>query len=97
MGVVSDDVDRLGDLIDRIVGDLALPRVVRGDSSGSAPIQRAYGLAHRRLGISHVVGTQFATKRGSKGLTALTVMSLVERGELGPDTAARSVLGDDLP
>lgn len=73
IGVVSDDVDRLGDLIDRIVADLALSGVVLGDISGSAPIQRAYGLAHRGLGISHVVGTQFATKSGSKGLTALTV------------------------
>ena len=43
------------------------------------------------------VDTQFAIASGSKGLTALAVMSLVERGELGLDTTARSVLGADLP
>ena len=32
-----------------------------------------------------------------KVLTALTVMALVERGDLTLDTAARSVLGTDLP
>ena len=44
----------------------------------------------------NTVDTLFATASGTKGLTALTVMSLVERGELGLDTPARSVLGGDL-
>jgi CubicO group peptidase (beta-lactamase class C family) len=34
---------------------------------------------------------------GTKGLTALTVVSLIESGELGLDSTARSVLGPDLP
>src|SRR4029450_2872931 len=37
------------------------------------------------------------TAGGSKGFTALAVMSLVGDGVLGLDTTARSLLGDDLP
>ena len=36
MGVVCDDVDGLGDLIDRMVADLGLSGVVRVDIGGSA-------------------------------------------------------------
>ena len=39
----------------------------------------------------------FATASGAKTLTALAVMSLVERGTLELGTTARSLLGDDLP
>ncbi len=60
-------------------------------------MQRAYGQAHRGLGVPNTVDTQFGIASGSKGLTALTVMSLVEGRELGLDTTARSVLGADLP
>lgn len=40
--------------------------------------------------------TQFGIASGTKGLTALAVVSLVERGELELTTTARSVLGRDL-
>ena len=70
---------------------------IRIDLDGSLAVQQAYGLAHRGLGVPTTVDTQFSIASGSKGLTALTVMSLVERGELGLDTSARSVLGADLP
>jgi CubicO group peptidase (beta-lactamase class C family) len=43
------------------------------------------------------VETVFAIASGTKTLTALTVMSLVERGTLELGTTARSLLGDDLP
>jgi CubicO group peptidase (beta-lactamase class C family) len=43
------------------------------------------------------VDTRFAIASGLKGLTALTVMSLVEDGTLSMSTTARSLLGDDLP
>jgi CubicO group peptidase (beta-lactamase class C family) len=71
--------------------------VVRLDRAGDTEISRAYGAADRSHGILNTVRTQFATASGSKGLTALTVMSLVERGTLALDTTARSLLGDDLP
>ena len=76
---------------------MGLSGLIRVDLDGSLAVQRAYGLAHRGLGVPTTVDTQFAIASGSKGLTALAVMSLVERGELGLDTTARSVLGTDLP
>jgi CubicO group peptidase (beta-lactamase class C family) len=88
--------DGLGDLVDRLVADEGLSGVVRVDRAGTIAVQRAYGLAHRGLGIPTTIDTQFAVASGTKGLTALTVMSLVEGGELDLATTARSVLGDDL-
>lgn len=96
MGSATDGLDGLDNRIDRIVTDEGLSGVVRLDIQGSVVFQRAYGLAHRGLDIPTTIDTQFAIASGSKGLTALTVMTLVERGELGLETTARSVLGDDL-
>jgi CubicO group peptidase (beta-lactamase class C family) len=95
-GGVGLDRDGLADRVDGIVAEEGLSGVVRLDLGGRVAMQRAYGLAHRGLGIPTTVDTQFAIASGSKGLTALTVMSLVESGELGLDTTARTVLGDDL-
>ena len=98
----QDDTGPLGvehpmaDLVDGIAADVAFSGVVRVDLEGRTAVQRAYGLAHRGLGIPTNVDTQFGIASGSKGLTALTVMSLVERGELHLDTTARSLLGADL-
>jgi CubicO group peptidase (beta-lactamase class C family) len=92
-----DDREGLGDLIDGIAADVGFSGAIRVDLDGSLAVQRAYGLAHRGLGVPNTVDTQFAIASGSKGLTALAVMSLVERGELDMDTPARSLLGDDLP
>ncbi len=54
-------------------------RVDRGDDSSFA---RAYGLAHRGHRIANTVDTRFGIASGTKGVTAVTVMTLVERGEL---------------
>ena len=91
------DQDRLGESgrSDRRRGGLV--GSVRVDLDGGLAVQRAYGLAHRGLGIPNTVDTQFAIASGTKGLTALAVMSLVEGGELALETTARSVLGADLP
>jgi CubicO group peptidase (beta-lactamase class C family) len=93
----GDDRDGLGDLVDGIAAEVGLSGVIRIDVEGSLAVQRAYGLAHRGLGVSNSVDTQFGIASGAKGLTALTTMSLVEHGELELDTTARSVLGGDLP
>ena len=87
----------LGDLVDEIAVDVGFSGVIRVDLVGSLAVQRAYGLARRDLGVPNTVDTQFAIASGSKTLTALAVMSLVEDGELGLDTTARSLLGADLP
>lgn len=87
----------LGELVDRIAAAEGLSGVVRVDLGGRPVVQRAYGLAYRGLAVSTRVDMQYAIASGTKGLTALTVMSLVETGALALDTTARSVLGADLP
>lgn len=71
--------------------------VVRVDRPDGAPLCTAYGLADRAHEIPSTVETLFAVASGSKGLTALAVMGLIERGSLELGTTARSLLGDDLP
>ena len=53
-------------------------------------------MAHRGFEVPNTADTQFAIASGSKGFTALTVVSLIVDGTLSLDTTARSVLGNDL-
>ena len=93
-----DDVNgELGELVDAIAAETGLSGVIRVDVDGRAVVQRAYGFAHRAHRVANRVDTRFATASGTKGLTALAVMSLVETGELTLQTTARSLLGGDLP
>ena len=71
--------------------------VIRVDDADSGVAEWAFGFADRRHSIVNTTDTQFAIASGGKTFTALTVMSMVERGELSLDTTARSVLVDDLP
>jgi CubicO group peptidase (beta-lactamase class C family) len=67
------------------------------DRGGEVEFARAYGLAHRAHQIPNTVDTRFAIASGTKGLTALVVVSLIEQGELDLSSSARSLLRDDLP
>ncbi len=87
----------LRDAVDRAAERTGFSGVVRVDRSGEAEFATAYGYADRAHGVRNTVETLFATASGTKGLTALTVMSLVERGTLELGTTARSLLGEDLP
>jgi CubicO group peptidase (beta-lactamase class C family) len=87
----------LQDAVDQEVERTGFSGVIRLDRSGKTEICAAYGLADRAHGNDNTVETQFATASGTKGLTALAVMSLVERGVLELGTTARALLGDDLP
>jgi CubicO group peptidase (beta-lactamase class C family) len=71
--------------------------VVRVDRAGFLELSAAYGFADRAHEVPNTVETKFATASGAKTLTALAVMSLVERGTLDLGATARSLLGDDLP
>ena len=71
--------------------------MVRVDRAGEVELAKAYGMADRRHAIANTLDTQFATASATKGLTALTVVSLIEDGSLALSTTARSVLGHDLP
>jgi len=90
----------MGDLetaLDELAAEKSFSGVVRVDRGEKIVVERAYGLAHRGDEIPNEVGTRFATASATKGLTALTVVSLVEDGALELATTARSVLGEDLP
>lgn len=59
--------------------------------------EQAFGLADRRYDVPNTPATRFGLASGTKGFTALTVMSMIERGELGLRQPVRAVLEDDLP
>ncbi|MDQ3469416.1 MAG: beta-lactamase family protein [Actinomycetota bacterium] len=86
----------LQDALDRLAEEIAFSGVVRVDRGGRLEVAAAYGEAHRGHAIANTVDTRFAIASGSKTLTALTVVSLIEDGVLTPTTSARSVLGGDL-
>jgi CubicO group peptidase (beta-lactamase class C family) len=90
-------VSRLEDLVERLAGETGFSGVVRVDRQEELEFVRAYGLADRAHGIPMGVDTQLAIASGSKGFTALAVMSLIEDGSLALSATARSLLGDDLP
>jgi CubicO group peptidase (beta-lactamase class C family) len=87
----------LADAIDHLADETGFSGVVRVDRDGDIAFAKAYGLAHRGLGVPNTIDTQFAIASGSKGLTALSVVSLIEDHLIDLSTTARSVLGDDLP
>jgi len=87
----------LQDAVDETAERAGFSGVVRLDRLGETELSAAYGLADRAHGILNTVDTLFATASGSKGLTALAVVGLVERGALELGTTARSLLGADLP
>lgn len=67
------------------------------DRAGSVFTAAAYGLADRRSVTAVEMSTQFGLASGTKLFTALTVMSLIESGQLQLDLPVRGPLGSDLP
>lgn len=59
--------------------------------------RRVYGAADRAHGVPNTPTTRFAMASGSKGMTAVVVMSLVAEGAIAPDQPARALLGDHVP
>jgi CubicO group peptidase (beta-lactamase class C family) len=90
-------MDELARDLDAIAVETTFSGVVRVDRADQMVMAKAYGLAHRGYEIPNAVDTRLAIASGAKGLTALTVVSLIEDGVLEPSTSARSVLGEDLP
>ena len=87
----------LEDAVDSVADRTGFSGVVRVDRSGIVELAKAYGLADRGHEIPNTVDTQFAIASGTKGLTALAVVSLIEEGSLDLTTTTRSVLAGDLP
>lgn len=90
-------VQPLDEAVDAAAQSAEFSGVVRVDRSGEIDLVKAYGLADRAHGIPNSVDTLFAIASGTKGFTALAIMSLVEDGTVDLTTTARSVLGVDLP
>ncbi|ANZ43345.1 serine hydrolase [Lentzea guizhouensis] len=83
--------------IDRIAAEKNFSGVVSVDHAGDVELAQAYGLANRAYQVPNTLETRFGAASGSKGFTALAVLSLVREGVLDLSTTARSLLGDDLP
>jgi CubicO group peptidase (beta-lactamase class C family) len=83
--------------VDALAVQSGFAGVVAVDRGGAIEFARAYGLADRAHQVRNTVGTRFGIASGTKGLTALAVVSLISDGALSLSTAARSVLGADLP
>jgi CubicO group peptidase (beta-lactamase class C family) len=90
-------VPQLEDSVDRVATETGFSGVIRVDAADGTRLARSYGLAHRGHGITNAIDTRFAIASGTKGMTALTVVSLIDDGLLSLATTARSVLADDLP
>jgi CubicO group peptidase (beta-lactamase class C family) len=85
------------EVIDPVADLTQFAGVVSVHRGGETEFARAYGLADRARQIPNTVGTRFAIASGTKGLTALAVVSLINDNVLAMSTTARSVLGADLP
>jgi CubicO group peptidase (beta-lactamase class C family) len=90
-------MQQLEDALDSVADRSGFSGVVRFDGPDEIDVAKAYGWADRAHKIANTIETQFATASGTKSLTALAVVSLIEDGALDLTTTARSVLGEDLP
>lgn len=80
-----------------LTASIGFSGVVRLDRPGAEVLELAMGLADQRHGIPIEIATRFGVASATKTLTALTIVSLVESGELTLDTTLRSVTADILP
>jgi CubicO group peptidase (beta-lactamase class C family) len=90
-------MDDLEPQLDALASESGFSGVVRVDQGDRVELARAYGYANRAGELPNELDTRFAIASGTKGLTALAVMALVEDGTLALGTTARSFLGGDLP
>ena len=87
----------LVDSVGALAAETRFSGVVRADAGDDVVVAGAYGYANRAFGVPNTCDSQFAIASGVKGLTALTIVSLIEQGQLDLTTTARSVLEADLP
>src|SRR5918993_189486 len=62
--------------VEAVVGSTGFSGVVRVDSGGSTVLDAAFGLADRRHGVPMTTSTRLGTASGTKGLTALHVLTV---------------------
>jgi CubicO group peptidase (beta-lactamase class C family) len=90
-------VEDLAALVDTLIAEGHFSGVVRVDRGGETVLERAAGWAHRGHQVPMTMDTRLAMASGSKGFTALVVLSLAADGTLPLATPARELLGTDLP
>ena len=90
-------MESLQDAVDAEAERTGFSGVVHVDRSGVIELSSAYGLADRAHGVPNTVGAMFAIASGSKTMTAVAVMSLVERKAFKLETTARSLLARTCP
>jgi CubicO group peptidase (beta-lactamase class C family) len=88
-------VDTIDDIVTSTATEHDFSGAVRVDD-GDRAHEWAFGLADRGHAVHNRPDTRFGLASGTKGFTALTVMSLIESGELALDQPVRTVLGRDL-
>lgn len=77
--------------------DHRLSGVVSIDVGTERVYEACHGLAHRALAVPVRRGTRFALASGSKIMTALAILRLIESGTLALSDPVRPILRDDLP
>lgn len=87
---LRDDLEALAETTD-------FSGVVAVSKRGERLVESARGLADRANQRPNRLDTRFGIASVVKGLTALTVASLIESGDLRPDTTLRSLIPDALP
>lgn len=92
-----DDASEVAAEIRRLADEIDFSGVVRLEREGQVVGQFARDYACRAEKIANRIETRFAVASATKGLTALTIASLIESGELTLDTRARELVGDLLP
>jgi CubicO group peptidase (beta-lactamase class C family) len=91
---------RIGTLVEgllQLAEATAFSGVIRVAVGEEIAFHDAFGFSDRAHRIPMAVDSQLAIASGVKGITALTVMRLIEEGALALSTTARSLLGRDLP
>jgi len=83
--------------IDAVAAGSGFSGVVRLERDGVVEVDAAYGLADRAHRVPMTTATRLGIASGSKTMTALVVLRLVEDGRLDLGSSARSVLDEDLP
>jgi CubicO group peptidase (beta-lactamase class C family) len=63
--------------VDTLIAESGFSGVVRVDRAGETVLERSAGWADRAYRVPMTIDTRLATASGSKGFTALVVLSLV--------------------
>ena len=86
-----------GTALDAAAADRRLSGVVAIDRDEESLYEHCAGFAHRALAVPVTRRTRFALASGSKIMTALGILRLVEGGVLQLRDPVRPILGADLP